>query len=210
MSAASKDSDPVISRSKDITGVILAGGKSLRYGRNKALVEVDGKRLIERVINVMQPIFKSLMIITNTPRQYDYLQLPMHEDIIKGLGPLGGVYTGLETISSESGFFVACDMPFLQSDLIRHMVEIEGDFDAVVPKVDWKIEPLHAIYTKNCLPAIKQLIDAQGYQIIEIFDNIRVRYVKEEEIRSFDSKLKSFFNVNSPGELTDVGRFEEE
>ena len=209
MSVASKDSDPVISSSKDITGVILAGGKSLRYGRNKALVEVDGTRLIERVISVMQPLFEDLIIITNTPREYDYLQLPMHEDVIKGLGPLGGVYTGLETISSESGFFVACDMPFLQNDLIRHMVEIKGDFDAVVPKVDWKIEPLHAIYTRNCLPAIKRLIDAQGYQIIKFFDNVRVRWVKEEEIRSFDSELKSFLNVNSPEELTKANRLKD-
>ena len=210
MSVASKDSNPIISSSKDITGIILAGGKSLRYGRNKALVEVDGMRLIERVIRVMQPLFKDLMIITNTPREYDYLQLPMHEDVIKGLGPLGGVYSGLEIISSESGFFVACDMPFLQSDLIRHMVEIKGDFDAVVPKVDWKIEPLHAIYTRNCLPAIKRLIDARAYQIIKFFDNIRVWYVEEEEIRSFDSELKSFLNVNSPGELTDSGKLKDE
>ncbi len=209
MSVASKDSDPVISSSKDITGIILAGGKSLRYGKNKALVEVEGTRLVERVISVMQPLFEDLIIITNTPREYDYLQLPMHEDVIKGLGPLGGVYTGLETISTESGFFVACDMPFLQSALIRHMVEIKDDFDAVVPKVDWKIEPLHAIYTKNCLPAIKKLINAQGYQIIKFFDNIRVRYVKEKEIRSFDSKLKSFLNVNSPEELTDAGRLKD-
>jgi molybdopterin-guanine dinucleotide biosynthesis protein A len=209
MSVASKDSDPVISSSKDITGIILAGGKSLRYGKNKALVEVEGTRLVERVISVMQPLFEDLIIITNTPREYDYLQLPMHEDVIKGLGPLGGVYTGLETISTESGFFVACDMPFLQKDLIRHMVEIKDDFDAVVPKADWKIEPLHAIYTKNCLPAIKKLINVQGYQIIKFFDNIRVRYVKEKEIRSFDSKLKSFLNVNSPEELTDAGRLKD-
>jgi molybdopterin-guanine dinucleotide biosynthesis protein A len=209
MSVASKDFNPVISSSKDITGVILAGGKSLRYGRNKALVEVDGMRLIERVISVIQPLFESLIIITNTPGEYDYLQLPMHEDAIKGLGPLGGVYTGLEIISSESGFFVACDMPFLQNDLIRHMVEIKGDFDAVIPKVDWKIEPLHAIYTKNCLPAIKKLIDAQGYQIIKFFDDIRVRYVNEQEIRSFDSELRSFLNVNSPEELTVANRLNE-
>jgi molybdopterin-guanine dinucleotide biosynthesis protein A len=210
MSVASKDSNPIISSSKDITGIILAGGKSLRYGRNKALVEVDGTRLIERVISVMQPLFENLMIITNTPREYDYLQLPMHEDLIKGLGPVGGVYTGLEAIPSESGFFVACDMPFLQGNLIRHMVEIKADFDAVVPKVDWKIEPLHAIYTRNCLPAIKKLIDRQRYQIIKFFDNVKVRYVKEEEIRSFDPMLKSFLNVNSPGELMDAGRLEDE
>jgi len=210
MSVASKDSNPVISSSKDITGIILAGGKSLRYGTNKALAEVDGIRLIERVIRVMQPLFENLMIITNTPREYDYLQIPMHEDVIKGLGPLGGVYTGLNIMSTESGFFVACDMPFLQGDLIRHMLEIKADFDAVVPKVDWKIEPLHAIYTRNCLPAIKKLIDAHGYQIIRFFDNVRVRYVKEEEIRSFDSELKSFLNVNSPGELIDADRLEGE
>jgi molybdopterin-guanine dinucleotide biosynthesis protein A len=210
MSVASKDSNPIISGSKDITGIILAGGKSLRYGKNKALVEVDGARLIERVISVMRPLFENLIIITNTPREYDYLQLPMHEDLIKGLGPVGGVYTGLEAISSESAFFVACDMPFLQASLIRHMIEIRGDFDAVVPKVDWKIEPLHAIYTRNCLPAIKELIDKQGYQIIKFFDNVKVRYVKEEEIRSFDPMLKSFLNVNSPRELMDAGRLEDE
>jgi molybdopterin-guanine dinucleotide biosynthesis protein A len=208
MSVASKDSNPGIPTSKDITGIILAGGKSLRYGTNKALVEVDGIRLIERVIRVIQPLFEKLMIITNTPREYDYLRIPMHEDIIKGLGPLGGVYTGLNIMSTESGFFVACDMPFLQGDLIRHMVEIKADFDAVVPKVDWKIEPLHAIYTRNCLPAVKKLIDANGYQIIRFFDNVRVRYVKEEEIRSFDSELKSFLNVNSPEELIDADRLE--
>ncbi|MBN1830856.1 MAG: molybdenum cofactor guanylyltransferase [Deltaproteobacteria bacterium] len=210
MSDASKDSDTIISSPKDITGIILAGGKSLRYGKNKALVEVGGTRLIERVISVIRPLFENLIIITNTPREYDYLQLPMREDIIKGLGPLGGVYTGLETISDESGFFVACDMPFIQGSLIRYMVEIRDDFDAVVPKIDWKIEPLHAIYTKNCLPAIEKLIDARGYQIIEIFDNIRVRYVKEEEIRSFDSRLKSFLNVNSPRELAYINRLEGE
>ncbi len=165
--------------------------------------------MIERVIRVMEPLFENLIIITNTPREYDYLQLPMHEDVIKGLGPLGGVYTGLETMSGKSGFFVACDMPFLQRDLILHMVEIMDDFDAVVPKVDWKIEPLHAIYTRNCLPAVKKLIDRWGHQIIKFFENIRVRYVNEQEIRSFDSRLKSFLNVNSPRELSDISRLED-
>jgi len=207
MSVASKDSNFITSSPKDITGIILAGGKSLRYGQNKALVEVDGMRLIERVISVMQPLFENLIIITNTPLEYDYLQLPMYEDLIKGLGPIGGVYTGLEAISNESGFFVACDMPFLQRDLIRHMVKIRGGFDAVVPRVDWKIEPLHAIYARSCLPTIKKLIDTQSYQIIKFFDKISVRYVEEAEIRSFDSRLKSFLNVNSPKELIDLGRF---
>ena len=93
---------------KGITGVILAGGKSSRYGRNKALVDLDGIPLSHRVVRVMTTIFKELLLITNTPHEYAFLQLPMHEDKIKGLGPLGGIYTGLEVIPDEAGFFVAC------------------------------------------------------------------------------------------------------
>jgi molybdopterin-guanine dinucleotide biosynthesis protein A len=201
MSVASKDSNPISSRPKGIPGIILAGGKSSRYGRNKALIEMNGIRLIERVIGVMEPVFEHLIIITNTPQEYAYLQLPTYEDLIKGLGPLGGIFTGLEAISDEVGFFVACDMPFLNSELIRHMVETREDFDAVVPRIDWKIETLHAIYSKGCLPAIRELIDARNYQVIKFLHKVRVRYVEEEEIRAFDPELKSFFNINRPEEL---------
>ncbi len=189
------------SRYKGITGIILAGGKSSRYGTNKALVEMNGTRLIERVIRVMEPLFGHLIIITNTPHEYAYLQLPMVEDLIKGLGPLGGIFTGLESISDEAGFFVACDMPFLNGGLIRHMVEKREDFDVIVPKIDWKVEALHAIYAKRCLPAIRALIDAREYQIIKLFPKVRVKYLNEAEIRRFDPELKSFFNINRPEEL---------
>lgn len=184
-----------------ITGLILAGGKSTRYGKNKALVELDGVRLIERVIRVMGSVFQRLIILTNTPHEYAYLKLPMVEDLIKGLGPLGGLYTGLKTISDDAGFFVACDLPFLSEPLIRHIVGIRDDFDVVLPKIDWKIEPLHALYTKRCLPSIKQMIDSQEHQVIRFFPKVRVKHVEENEIRKFDPELKSFFNINKPEEL---------
>ena len=201
MSVASKDSNLIKSGHKGITAIVLAGGKSNRYGRNKALVEMDGIRLIERVIGVVEPIFEHLLIITNTPQDYAYLKLPMVEDLIKGLGPLGGIFTGLQTISDEAGFFVACDMPFVNAELIHHMADVMEDFDAVVPKVDWKIETLHAIYTKSCIPAIKELIDNRDYQIFNFFQKVRVRYLNENEIRGFDPELRSFFNINRPEEL---------
>jgi molybdopterin-guanine dinucleotide biosynthesis protein A len=157
----------------------------------------------------MEPLFQDLLIITNTPHEYTYLQVPMAEDLIKGLGPLGGIFTGLETIADEAGFFVASDMPFLNSALIRHMVEVSEDFDAVVPKIDWKLEALHAIYTKTCLPAIRDLIDAGKYQIIRFFPRIRIRYLDEKEIRGFDSELRSFFNVNRPEELLNARKMKE-
>lgn len=183
---------------KDVTGVILAGGKSLRYGRNKALVTIDGIPLIERAINVMRPIFRHLILITNTPDEYSYLKLPMHEDLIKGLGPLGGIFTALMTIRNQAGFFVACDMPHLNRELIHHMVEVRYDFDAVVPRTHAGTEALHALYGKRCLPPIKRLIDSSQYQVFRFFPKVSVRYVDENEIRRFDPQLESFFNINKP------------
>ncbi len=189
-----------------VSGIILAGGKSSRYGRNKALVEMNGIRLIERVIRVMEPLFECIIIITNTPQDFAYLKLPLVEDLIKGLGPLGGLFTGLHSMSDDAGFFVACDMPFLNGELIHHMVDVMEDFDAVIPKVDWKIEALHAIYTKRCIPAIKKLIDNKDYQIIKFFQSVRVRYLNKEEILGFDPELKSFFNINRPEQLLHATR----
>jgi molybdopterin-guanine dinucleotide biosynthesis protein A len=188
----------------DIAGLILVGGKSSRYGSNKAMVEVDGIRLIERAVRVMRPLFQEVILLTNTPRDYAYLGLPMVEDLIKGLGPLGGVYTGLETISCDAGFFVACDMPFLNQALILHLVASRKGFDAVVPRVGWMIEPLHAVYTKRCLPAIRHLIDSREYQIFKFLPNVRIRYMEEEEIRVHDPQLRSFFNINEPQDLLET------
>jgi molybdopterin-guanine dinucleotide biosynthesis protein A len=186
---------------EEVTGVILAGGKSTRYGTNKAFAEVRGVRLIERTIRVMGPVCPRLLLVTNTPAEYAYLQLPMVEDLIKGLGPLGGIYTGLEVIEDENGLFVACDMPFLREDLLRYMVTLRGDFDAVVPRIDWMVEPLHALYTKKCLPSLRKFIRSQELQILKFFQKIRVRYLEEEEIRKVDPDLKSFFNINRPEDL---------
>lgn len=204
MSVVSKDSDHVKSPLKGITGIILAGGKSSRYGANKAFAEINGVQLIERVITVMGSLFERLILITNTPHEYAYLNLPMYEDLIKGLGPIGGVLTGLEAISDESGFFMACDMPFINADLIHYMVEVREDYDAVVPRISWKMEALHALYRKSCLTAIRELIESNEYQTIKFFNKVRVRYVDWDEIRAFDPIQRSFFNVNSPQELLDA------
>jgi len=186
---------------KNVTGLILLGGKSSRYGSNKALVEIDGVRLIERVTGVMKSIFHRVILVTNTPEEYAYLRLPMVEDLIKGLGPMGGIYTGLMTMSDETGFLVACDMPFLSGKLIRHMVEVRDDFDTVVPRMDWMLEPLHALYSKKCIPVIQKAIEERQYQIAKCFAGMRVRYMDEEELRLWDPDLRSFFNINKPQDL---------
>lgn len=197
----SKRINDIRPRLEGIAGVILAGGKSTRYGTNKAFAEVHGTKLIERVVQTMEPLFERLLLVTNTPHEYSYLELPMAEDIIKGLGPIGGIHTGLETISDQAGFFVACDMPYLNENLLRHMVTLKEDFDAVIPRVGRMVEPLHALYTKQCLPAIRESIDLRAYQAMRFFQKIRVRYVDEEELRSIDPQLRFFFNINKPEDL---------
>lgn len=188
----------------DVSGIILAGGKSSRYGKNKAFVKINGIPLIEKVITVMGSVFQELIIITNTPHKYSHLRLPVCEDLIEGLGPLGGIFTGLTAISKDAGFFVACDMPSLNRELLRHMVECKDDFDAVVPRISGKMEALYALYRNTCLPAIRRLIDSREYQIFRFFSEVSVRYVDEGEIRQFDPELRSFFNVNTPQELQEI------
>ena len=196
-----KDSDQKGLPFRDVSGVVLAGGKSSRYGKNKALVKIHGITLIERVVRVMQHLFKDVALITNSPDEYAYLKLPMHEDLIKGLGPMGGIFTALTAIPGDAGFFVACDMPSLNLGLIRYMVETRDDFDVVIPRISRKVEALHALYTKDCVEPIRRLIDSRQYQIIRFFPMVSVRYVDEYEIRRFDPRLESFFNVNRPHEL---------
>jgi molybdenum cofactor guanylyltransferase len=191
-----------------ITGIILAGGKSSRFGSNKALARFNGTPLIERVTAVMGRVFKNLIIITNNPLEYSYLKIPLYQDIIKGMGPVGGIYTGLDVLEGDWAFFCACDMPFINEGLVRYLAGLKDGFDAVVPKMDWKIEPLHALYSKGCLNAMKDLIDKKEFQTIKAFNRISVRFVEEEEIVKFDPELKTFLNINRQDDLEKILKLE--
>ena len=189
---------------ENITGIILAGGSSRRYGKSKAFLEINGIPLIERIAEKMAGIFQEVILIANEKEQFAYLGLPVVEDVKKGLGPLGGIYTGLLSISNEAGFFVACDMPFIDEGLIRYMAGTRDNHWAVVPSVGDEIEPLHAIYSKSCLGDIKNLISSEIYQVRRFYDNIDVRYVKESEIIKFITPEIAFLNINTPDEYTRI------
>jgi len=184
-----------------IAGVILTGGSSKRYGKNKAFLEIGGIRLIDRITEDMKNIFKRVILVTNDKKGYEYLGIPVVEDLITGLGPIGGIYTGLMSIPSQAGFFVACDMPCINRQLVRYMVDIQDNHAAVVPSVANEIEPLHAIYAQSCLGPIRDLIDSKRYQVRLVYDQIPVRYVKEGEIRRFGSPTRAFLNINTPDEF---------
>jgi len=185
-----------------ITSIVLVGGKSSRLGGNKALELVSGKSLIQRVAERLRLLSEQILIVGSLCR-FDLpadWSIEYKADLYSGKGPLGGIYTGLVASKSLYNLVVACDMPFLNVELFRCIIELSPGFDAVVPRVK-RIEPLHAVYSKSCLDSMKTQLENNQLGIARFLNTINVRYVEEAECRRFDSKLLSFFNINSEADL---------
>ncbi len=190
-----------IKSNKEATGIILCGGKSVRMGKNKAFLEVGGIPIIQRIFSVFEELFKEILIITNQRELFTDLNAKIYNDLIPDRGALGGLYTGLFYSSFRYSFCVACDMPFLKGSLINFLLNKVEDYDAVVPRTEDGLQPLHALYSKDCLSPIKELIDHGGLKIIDFYEKARVRVIDEVEFRSLDPDRDSFLNVNTPEEL---------
>jgi len=187
-----------------VTSIILAGGRNLRLGRNKALETIGGKSLMERVVERVKLVSTQTLIVTS-PGQ---LALPVTGelevlvDLYPGKGPLGGIYTGLLASPSSHSIVVACDMPFLNIELLRYMIELSPDFDAVVPRLgEGRVEPLHAIYSKGCLDNMKTQLEHNQLEVNRFLNTVRVRYVELAECQKFDPQLLTFFNINCQSDL---------
>ena len=187
-----------------ITGIILAGGKNLRMGKNKAFLEVNGERIIDRTKNLFRELFDEVLLVTNSLPDYLGLNLRMVADLYAGKGALGGVYTGLFHASHSHAFVAACDMPFLNKDLIRHLIDLSPGYEIVIPKTQDGWQPLHAIYSQKCLPFMEELIRQDNLKIIDFFHRVKKREVPTEEILPLDPNLTSFLNVNTPEELNRI------
>lgn len=186
----------------NVTGVINAGGRSTRMGRDKAFLEIGGERLIDRAVRIFRALFAEVLIVTNTPELYRPLGLPMVADIFPGAGSLGGLYTGLSQAGRDYAFFAACDMPFLNPEFIRFMLAQRPGYDVVIPRTPEEgVHPLHAAYSKACLAPMERLIRAGRLKVIGFFPEVRVREIAPEEIMPFDPEFTMFFNINTPEEL---------
>jgi molybdopterin-guanine dinucleotide biosynthesis protein A len=186
-----------------VTGVIQAGGRSTRMGGNpKALIELGGKRIIERIVEALSPVLSDLLIVTGTPDLYAFLGLPMVPDVFPDHGSLGGIYSGLRAARGDVAFTVACDMPFLHPEVVRLVVSRAGEADVVIPKVGEQYETLHACYAKACLPHMEALLLAKQFKIVGFFDKVRVREIPADDVARYRDPEICFMNVNSPEELT--------
>ena len=188
-----------------ISGIVLAGGKGLRLRRDKALEVVGGKSLLERVISTLNLFQGDIIIVTareqSLPCAINYPKLRIVADAYPGRGALGGIYTGLMASGSRHNIVVACDMPFLNHGLLNYMVQLAPDYDVVAPRLGRMVEPLHAVYSRNCLKAIESLLRQNSLSITRLFTLVRARYVEAEEIDRFDPRHLSFFNINTEADL---------
>jgi molybdopterin-guanine dinucleotide biosynthesis protein A len=197
---------PTQAQTSAISGIILSGGKSQRMGENKAFIRVGPKPIIETIVDLFRELFAETLIVTNQSGMYSYLPAKVYEDILPERGALGGLYTGLLCSTNPFGFVVGCDMPSLNASLISYLCEMRDGYDAVVPRTPDGLQPLHAVYSKNCLGPIQKLLKESGPRIFDFFGSVKVRIVSAEELSSVDPRMESFVNVNTPEDLERVKR----
>jgi len=198
MTKVEGDDQPI----QDVTGVILAGGRSSRFGSNKALVLIDHKPIIQRIAELMTGLFSECLLVTNTPAEYAFLSLPATHDRYPGLGPLAGIQAALLQISTPRAFIVACDMPYLSRELIRYLCALHGEkYDVIIPWLKRGQEPLFGVYHKSSLGVITTCLQQRNCQIIRALEDLRVKRVSEPEILAITGDLTCFKNINRPEDL---------
>ena len=185
------------------SGVILAGGKGSRLGGvNKALLEVGGRTNIERVLGALGPLCNELILVANDPALARLPNVHVVLDRDPHAGVLPALAQGLESARAELAVVVACDMPFLSRDLLREQVRRCTEVDVVIPLIDGRPEPMHAVYRRDtCLAAIQAALGAGERRMVSFLDQLRVERLSEAELTAFDPQLLSFFNTNTPEDL---------
>lgn len=184
-----------------ISAIVLAGGESQRLGVDKSLLKVNDAWLLERILKTMSTLSDDLLVVANARPEFAGLPAHVVPDAYPGTGPLGGIYSGLRAMRHQRGLFVACDMPLLNLPLLRYIILLSTDFDVVIPSVNNKTEPLHAVYSKACMQPIEELLRYGERRIVSFFPKVRVRYVTENEADVFDPEHLSFFNINTMDDL---------
>lgn len=185
-----------------VSAIVLAGGASSRMGFNKAFARLgQGGTLIEKAVAKVAMLSPDVIVVANDEETYRNLGVRVSPDVYPGTGSLGGIYSGLLAAQHQHALVVACDMPFLSLPLWRYMLSIPRDYDVLLPRLHGQPEPLHAIYSKQCVGPIKDLLERGRLKIIGFLHRVKVRFLDEVEIEHFDPEHRSFFNVNRPEEL---------
>ncbi len=196
-----------------MTGVVLSGGENSRIPFIKGFLTVDGKTIIERALYALSKVLGRVVISTNEPERYFPFGVPLIGDIIPEKGPISGILSVLTATGEDAIFVVACDMPFVNEDLVRYIAgvydkqrrDVSEAVDAVIPVFEGKVEPLFGVYTRSVVEAIETTILTGRKGLIALLDSLNVRYITDEEVRAIDPSGMSFVNINTMEDYERIG-----
>ena len=185
-----------------VSAIIQAGGQSRRMGRDKALIDYQGRPIIAHVIETLRALTDDVAVISNRSDLYSPFGARVVPDYDPPCGPLGGLAAGLRALNTELAIVVACDMPFLNVNLLRWLIDLADGYDAVVPQAGAEFEPLHAVYRRDCYHPIVRRLEQGQRRVISFFADVRLRPVPEAEWRVLDPAGRSLLNLNTPADLS--------
>jgi len=190
------------------SAIILAGGRSVRFGRDKSVEIVAGRSLLQHVVDAVSPIASEIVVVrapgTSSPSVNSETPLRHAQDVRAG-GALAGLYSGLLVCSQPVALALGCDMPLLSRPLLRYLWGLlDRDVDVVMPLWEGKEEPLHAFYQRTCLAAVEKALDRGKRRLVHVLPDVRVRYVSHDELQRLDPEGRSFWNVNYPSDLARI------
>ena len=187
----------------EVTGILLAGGKSRRMGEDKRRLVVGEQTLLERGLAVLRSTFQDVLVVIAQDSPPLGVDARVVRDLVPDCGSLGGLYSGLMQATTPWVFVVACDMPFLNQAVMAQFTSRRATADIVMAKLDARLQPMHAVYGKQCLPVLEQMIRVRQFKIQEMVSqsSLRVCYVTEADLLTIDPSRRSFYNVNTLADL---------
>jgi molybdopterin-guanine dinucleotide biosynthesis protein A len=191
--------------------IILAGGKSSRMGTNKALLKISEKTNIERMVVQLKKLFDEIILVTNDPETYGFLNVKVTTDHYPDKGPLAGLHAGLSASRFEKNVIVACDLPFISSEFARDLVNRIGNYDAVIPVINGRQHPLFSVFKKKNIERIAESIENGQLRMRGLLDQLHVLYLTEKDLTDYskESLERIFFNMNHPNEYEDAKKWAE-
>jgi len=190
----------------EFTAIILSGGRSSRMGEDKSLLEINGITIIERIHNLLCGIFGEVLIIMNDKEKYEKYSFNIAKDIYPGFGPLSGIHSGLINSNSDNNFFISCDMPFINYELIKYIISRNSEHDVILPRSNDTIHSLCGIYKKKCLGKATELLkeandnyknekDKTNIKLFDLLNSVDTKYVELNNQKFYSKKLT--YNMNT-------------
>ncbi|MDP2366403.1 MAG: molybdenum cofactor guanylyltransferase [Ignavibacteria bacterium] len=189
---------------KDITGIILCGGKRLRMQTNKALLKLDDKTIIEIILAEMKKVFEDVIISANDCEDFSFLNIPIIKDIQVNLGPLGGIHSALKESKTDKNFITTCDLPLINRKMIEHISIIDSEKEIVIPAINGMPQRLFGVYNKSLIKKIEQIFELSKTDknikgsIYELHQRASVELVEVSHLPLYKENM--FMNMNTPEE----------